>query len=91
LKRIWARDFRDEFSRFRPEALIDCIGYTLADRSKIVETFEGVLERLVFLSSCDVYRALRLPYNFAQDWSIDASLIRKTTGFSDPFTLKDSL
>ena len=24
-------------------------------------------------------------------WSIDASLIRKTTGFSDPFTLKDSL
>jgi hypothetical protein len=34
---------------------------------------------------------LRLPYNFAQDWSIDASHFRKTTGFSDPFTLKGSV
>ena len=27
-------DFRDEFSRFRPEALIDCIGYTDQKSSK---------------------------------------------------------
>ena len=34
---------------------------------------------------------LRLPYNFAQDWSIDANHFRKTTGFADAFTLKESV
>ena len=50
-------DFRDDFRRFRPEAVIACIGYMPSDGAKIVETFKGWLERLVFLSSCDVYRA----------------------------------
>jgi len=44
--------FRDEFRRFRPEAVIDCIGYKPSDGAKIIETFKGWLERLVFLSSC---------------------------------------
>jgi len=51
--------FRDEFRRFRPEAVIDCIGYTPSDGAKIVETFKGWLERLVFLSSCDVYERIK--------------------------------
>jgi nucleoside-diphosphate-sugar epimerase len=29
--------FRDEFQRLRPEAVIDCIGYTPTDGAKIVE------------------------------------------------------
>jgi nucleoside-diphosphate-sugar epimerase len=49
--------FRDEFRLFRPEAVIDCIGYTPSDGARIIETFKGWLERLIFLSSCDVYRA----------------------------------
>jgi len=52
-------DFRDEFRRFRPEAVIDCIGYTSPAGAKIVETFKGWLERLVFLSSCDVYERIK--------------------------------
>ncbi len=50
--------FRDEFRRFRPEAVIDCIGYTSSAGAKIAETFKGWLERLVFLSSCDVYERI---------------------------------
>jgi nucleoside-diphosphate-sugar epimerase len=49
--------FHDEFRRFRPKAVIDWIGYTPSDGAKIVETFKGWAERLVFLSSSDVYRA----------------------------------
>jgi nucleoside-diphosphate-sugar epimerase len=49
----------DEFRRFRPEAVIDCIGYTSPAGAKIVETFKGWLERLVFLSSCDVYERIK--------------------------------
>jgi hypothetical protein len=29
--------FRDEFRRFRPHAVIDCLGYTPSDGAKIVE------------------------------------------------------
>jgi hypothetical protein len=47
--------------------------------------------KIVILPDDQLLPALRLPYNFAQDWSIDASHIRETTGFSDPFTLKESL
>jgi len=39
--------------------VIDCIGYTPSDGAKIVETFKGWLERLVFLSSCDVYERIK--------------------------------
>jgi nucleoside-diphosphate-sugar epimerase len=47
--------------------------------------------RIVILPDDQLPPPLRLPYNFAEDWSIDASHIRKATGFSDPFTLKESL
>jgi nucleoside-diphosphate-sugar epimerase len=47
--------------------------------------------KMVILPDDQLPPPLRLPYNFAQDWSIDASHIRKATGFSDPFTLKESL
>jgi nucleoside-diphosphate-sugar epimerase len=49
--------FRGKLRQLRPDVVIDCIGYTAADGIRIVETFRGWLERMVFLSSCDVYRA----------------------------------
>jgi 2'-hydroxyisoflavone reductase len=36
--------FREQFRRFRPEVVIDCIGYKPSDGTKIVETFKGWLE-----------------------------------------------
>jgi nucleoside-diphosphate-sugar epimerase len=49
--------FRNTFRNLRPDAVIDCIGYTAADGMNLIETFRGWLDRPVFLSSCDVYRA----------------------------------
>jgi nucleoside-diphosphate-sugar epimerase len=49
--------YRDRFRDFRPDVVIDCIGYTEADGRRLMQTFSGWLPRLIFLSSCDVYRA----------------------------------
>jgi nucleoside-diphosphate-sugar epimerase len=60
-------DFRDDFRRFRPDAVIVCIGYSPSDGAKIVETFKGWLVRLIFLSSCDVYRAQAVLHRSTDD------------------------
>jgi len=49
--------YRDRFREFGPELVIDCIGFTETDASRLVETFAGFVHQLIFLSSCDVYRA----------------------------------
>jgi nucleoside-diphosphate-sugar epimerase len=49
--------YRDRFRDFHPEVVIDCIGYTESDGRRLIETFAGWIPRLIFLSSCDVYRA----------------------------------
>jgi nucleoside-diphosphate-sugar epimerase len=45
-----------EFRRFAPRVVIDLIAYTEAEASA-VRTFRGIAQRLVVLSSMDVYRA----------------------------------
>jgi nucleoside-diphosphate-sugar epimerase len=49
--------YGDRFRNFGPDVVIDCIGYTEADGYRLIETFAGLVPRLIFLSSCDVYRA----------------------------------
>jgi len=49
--------YRDRFRRFGPDLAIDCIGYTEADGARLIQAFTDVVSRLIFLSSCDVYRA----------------------------------
>ncbi|MBV8278833.1 MAG: NAD-dependent epimerase/dehydratase family protein [Verrucomicrobia bacterium] len=49
--------YRERFRDFHPEVIIDCIGYTETDGRRLIETFAGWIPRLIFLSSCDVYRA----------------------------------
>ena len=49
--------YRDRFRDFDPEVVIDCIGYTETDGRQLIQTFAGSISRLIFLSSCDVYRA----------------------------------
>jgi nucleoside-diphosphate-sugar epimerase len=48
---------RDAFSRLAPEVVIDTIAYTERDGEDLVGTFRGLAERLVVLSSQDVYAA----------------------------------
>jgi nucleoside-diphosphate-sugar epimerase len=49
--------FRGAFKKFAPEVVVDMLAMTEADARSLVETFRGVAQRAVVISSMDVYRA----------------------------------
>jgi len=46
----------NDFASFAPHVVIDCIAYTEAQAKQAVETFSGLAERAIVISSGDVYR-----------------------------------
>jgi len=46
-----------DFRRFRPGVVVDMIAFTEHDALGLVRTFRGLADRLVVISSADVYRA----------------------------------
>jgi nucleoside-diphosphate-sugar epimerase len=50
-------DFADEFKRFAPQVALDMIPATEQDARSVMSTFKGIAQRVVALSSQDVYRA----------------------------------
>ncbi len=50
-------DFRDKFREFNPDVAIDMICMTEHQAQATIDTFEKVADRLVVISSQDVYRA----------------------------------
>src|SRR5262249_43504319 len=50
-------DYAAAFRRFAPRVVVDLIAFTEADARALVDTFRGVAERAVVVSSGDVYRA----------------------------------
>ena len=53
-------DFVSEFQAFAPQTVLDMCAYTEGDARVAVQTFRGLANRLVCLSSMDVYRAYGL-------------------------------
>ncbi len=51
------QDFQKEFMRISPEVVVDMIAFTEQDAQTLMNTFRGIAERIVVLSSQDVYRA----------------------------------
>lgn len=49
-------EFRDAFERFAPEVVLDVVPYTEAQIRQTAEAFSGLADRLVVVSSSDVYR-----------------------------------
>jgi nucleoside-diphosphate-sugar epimerase len=49
--------FHDEFRQFAPQVVLDMIAYTEQDARDLMRAFKGLAERIVALSSADVYRA----------------------------------
>jgi nucleoside-diphosphate-sugar epimerase len=49
-------EFRDAFEQFAPEVVVDMVPYTEAQIRQTVEVFAGLADRLVVVSSSDVYR-----------------------------------
>jgi nucleoside-diphosphate-sugar epimerase len=50
-------NYRSEFEQLAPDVVLDLIPYTQADSQGVVETFKGIVDRVVGISSQDVYRA----------------------------------
>lgn len=50
-------NFKDAFEKLKPQVAIDVINYTEQNAVDLMETFRGIAERVVVLSSQDVYRA----------------------------------
>lgn len=49
--------FRGEFEDLSPQIVVDMIPFTEHDASTVMDTFRGVAERVIAISSMDVYRA----------------------------------
>ncbi len=49
--------FRDKFRKLRPDAVLDMIPMNAGDAETVLETFNGIADRLVAISSIDVYLA----------------------------------
>ncbi|HEY9624482.1 MAG TPA: NAD-dependent epimerase/dehydratase family protein [Crinalium sp.] len=50
-------DFRDDVQRLAPDVVLDTVLYTEAHAKALMETFRNVAQRVVVISSMDVYRA----------------------------------
>jgi nucleoside-diphosphate-sugar epimerase len=51
------RDFKTTFANFAPEIALDMAPYTEQQAQTVVQTFKGLVKRVVAISSQDVYRA----------------------------------
>lgn len=49
--------FTDEFKQFAPQVVLDMIPYVEQDAISVMQTFRGIAERIVAVSSQDVYRS----------------------------------
>ncbi len=50
-------DYRSQFQKLAPEIVLDMIPYTAEDARAVVDTFKDIAQRVVAISSQDVYRA----------------------------------
>jgi nucleoside-diphosphate-sugar epimerase len=50
-------DFRDEFKQLAPQVVLDVMPYVEQDALTVTRTFRGIAERIVAISSQDVYRS----------------------------------
>jgi nucleoside-diphosphate-sugar epimerase len=50
-------EMKSQFQQLAPEVVVDMIAYTEQDAITLMNTFEGIAQRVVVISSIDVYRA----------------------------------
>lgn len=50
-------NYRSEFEQLAPDVVLDMVAYTQSDAQDVIETFKGIADRVVGISSQDVYRA----------------------------------
>ncbi|MDJ0568989.1 MAG: NAD-dependent epimerase/dehydratase family protein [Pleurocapsa sp. MO_192.B19] len=50
-------DYKLQFQKLAPQVVLDMIPYTAKDAQDVVDTFKNIAQRVVAISSADVYRA----------------------------------
>lgn len=50
-------NFQEEFRKFQPDVVVDMIPFSEDEAKRTLAVFEGIVERIVAISSADVYRA----------------------------------
>jgi NAD(P)-dependent dehydrogenase (short-subunit alcohol dehydrogenase family) len=50
-------DFKTQFEKISPDVVLDMFPYTEQDALTLMKTFKGIAQRVVAISSVDVYRA----------------------------------
>ncbi|NMG09922.1 NAD-dependent epimerase/dehydratase family protein [Brasilonema sp. UFV-L1] len=55
--RTHLHEFKSKFKEISPEVVLDIISYTEHDALTLMNTFKGITQRVVAISSMDVYRA----------------------------------
>ena len=55
--RLKISKFKRKFKKFRPQVVLNMISYSEGDARDFMNTFRGIVERVVVISSGDVYRA----------------------------------
>ncbi len=55
--------FREQFKSFRPDLILDMFPFTEFDARLLVDTFRGIVPRVVAISSMDVYRGYGVLWN----------------------------
>ena len=55
--------YREDFYTLAPDVVLDMVAYTEADAQAVVDVFKGMTQRVVVISSVDVYRARDIIWN----------------------------
>jgi nucleoside-diphosphate-sugar epimerase len=69
-------EYKHEFQKLSPEVVVDMIPYTAQDAQGVVDTFQDIAQRVVAISSQDVYRARDIMW-------------QRETGIIDPIPLTE--
>jgi nucleoside-diphosphate-sugar epimerase len=69
-------EYKHEFQKLAPEVVLDMIPYTAKDAQGVVDTFQDIAQRVVAISSGDVYRARDIMW-------------QRETGIIDPIPLTE--
>jgi nucleoside-diphosphate-sugar epimerase len=69
-------EYKKEFQKLAPQVVLDMIPYTAKDAQDVVDTFQDIAQRVVAISSQDVYRARDI-------------FLQKETGIIDPIPLTE--
>jgi nucleoside-diphosphate-sugar epimerase len=69
-------EYKHEFQKLAPEVVLDMIPYTAKDAQGVIDTFQDIAQRIVAISSGDVYRARDIMW-------------QRETGIIDPIPLTE--